>query len=88
MESYKELVFEQLEGQTPKEMYEYLVAQLEKIEQIKKWVKAYPVEVFPEPDFNLAARALANAGINLDAITASNYRYILRGIEGLFERDN
>jgi hypothetical protein len=44
------------------------------LEQIESWSRAYPLDVFPEPDFKKAAELLAVGGITLDAICASNMR--------------
>lgn len=50
---------------------------------IDTWAKAYPLSVFPEPDFALAAKLLKDGGITLDAVSASNMRHVLTGIQGL-----
>lgn len=46
------------------------------------WGEAYPVDVFAEPsedDFKKAAAALKAQGLTLDAISASNFRHVLKG---------
>lgn len=43
----------------------------EALNRIVQWADAYPVSVFPEPDFAKAAEVLANAGMTLDAILAA-----------------
>jgi hypothetical protein len=53
---------------------------IEKIEKIKDWSKAYPLDVFPEPDFKKAHKILKENGMTLDAISASNMRHVLNGI--------
>lgn len=50
---------------------------------IDTWAKAYPLSVFPEPDFVLAAKLLKAGGLTLDAVSASNMRHVLTGIQGL-----
>lgn len=48
--------------------------------QIDQWSQAYPLSVFPEPDFTKAAEALKAAGMTLDAISASNMRHVVEGV--------
>lgn len=48
--------------------------------QIADWAKAYPLSVFPEPDFAKAAELLSAGGITLDAISASNMRHAVEGV--------
>lgn len=44
------------------------------------WIEAYPLQVFPEPDFSKAHTLLQAGGMTLDAISASNMRYVLNGV--------
>lgn len=53
------------------------------LEALEAWANAYPVSVFPEPDFGKAREALKSAGISLDAISASNMRYVINGVREL-----
>ncbi len=55
---------------------------------ISEWCEAYPLEVFPEPDFTKAGKVLEDNGITLDAITASNMRRVLTAIQAMIEIDN
>lgn len=49
--------------------------------QISQWSRAYPLKVFPEPDFAIAAAVLAADGrVSLDAISASNMRHVVEGV--------
>lgn len=48
---------------------------------IKKWTQAYPLDVFPEPDFKKANEVLKQNGMGITSISASNMRHVLRGIE-------
>ena len=48
-------------------------------QRIVEWADAYPLSVFPEPDFKKAAAVLKAAGMTLDAISASNMRHCLKG---------
>ena len=56
-------------------------------EQIVGWCRAYPLEVFPEPDFAKAREALAVANITIDAVSASNMRHVTKGIEDLISAE-
>ena len=60
----------------------------EKIHKIKTWINAYPLSVFPEPDFQKAHKVLKQHGMTLDAISASNMRHVLEGIKNIIETDN
>lgn len=53
----------------------------EALERIDTWRNAYPLSVFPEPDLKRYAEVLKAAGLTLDAISASNMRHVLAGIE-------
>jgi hypothetical protein len=53
----------------------------EALHKIKSWANAYPVEVFHDPDFELARKLLSAGGITLDAISASNMRHVLDGVK-------
>lgn len=47
---------------------------------VERWLAAYPLEQFPEPDFIKAGKALWEAGQTLDAISASNMRHVLQRV--------
>jgi hypothetical protein len=55
----------------------------EGLEQIDQWSEAYPLDIFPEPDFKLARAALEGAGLTLDAVSASNIRHVVTGVGGI-----
>lgn len=55
----------------------------DKIHRIKTWINAYPLDVFPEPDFKKAHEILQQHGMTLDAISASNMRHVLNGIKDI-----
>jgi len=57
----------------------------DKLYRIKEWIDAYPLAVFPEPDFVKAAKVLEQNGMSLDSISASNMRYVLSGIKKIIE---
>ncbi len=48
--------------------------------EIEQWARAYPLDIFPEPDLEHAALALGNHGLTLDAISASNMRHVVSKI--------
>jgi len=50
--------------------------------RISQWCDAYPLDIFPEPDFKLARKGLKSVGITMDAVSASNMRHVLKGITG------
>jgi hypothetical protein len=52
----------------------------DKLHQIKSWCEAYPLGVFPEPNWRRAAMVLNDHGMTLDAISASNMRHVLKGV--------
>lgn len=53
------------------------------LERLHSWANAYPVRVFPEPDFGRAQELLQAGGMSLDAISASNMRHVLDGVREL-----
>lgn len=53
--------------------------------EIENWTKAYPLEVFPEPDFERARQLLEAGGITLDAVSASNMRHVINGVKGIVD---
>lgn len=48
--------------------------------RIVQWADAYPLTVFPEPDFKKAEEVLKAAGLSLTAISASNMRHVVEGV--------
>jgi len=54
-----------------------LTRRTEALEEIDSWAKAYPLEVFPEPDFKAVNEALKAAGLSLGAVSASNMRHVI-----------
>jgi len=51
-----------------------------KLFKLRQWAKAYPLDVFPEPDFKKAAEVLKDNGMTLDSISASNMRHVIEGV--------
>lgn len=78
MSEYDELVSEWVNS------YEIVRSENERLSnalyQIRVWANAYPVTVFPEPDWTKAAEALRVNGMTLDAVSASNMRHVLDGV--------
>lgn len=75
------------EGKSPHEIRRELEAQVERLEdalrKIFSWSQAYPVEMFPEPDFAKVRELLAAGGIAIDCVSASNMRHVIEGVEQL-----
>ena len=55
------------------------------LDKIESWAKAYPVSVFPEPDFAKAHKVLTENGMTLDAISASNMRHVLSQLQKMID---
>ena len=53
----------------------------EAVDELNEWALAYPVAVFPEPDFRNAHKALQTVGITIDAVSASNFRHVLKRVK-------
>lgn len=51
------------------------------LEQIQAWASAYPIEVFPEPNWAESAKVLKDAGLSLDAISAANMRHVITRVQ-------
>jgi hypothetical protein len=58
----------------------------EALEQIVQWSEAYPLSVFPEPDWKRAGDLLRAGGISLDAISASNMRHVVTEVGKIARR--
>lgn len=50
------------------------------LQRIVQWSKAYPLDIFPEPDLKKAAAVLKANGMTLDAISASCMRHVVEGV--------
>ena len=57
----------------------------DKLTMIENWCKAYPLDMFPEPDLKRAATILKAHGMRLDEISASNMRHVLTGIQKIID---
>ena len=52
----------------------------EALHRIAQWSRAYPLEVFPEPDLKRAHEVLTAHGMTLDAISAHVMRDLIVGV--------
>lgn len=52
----------------------------EALHRIESWSRAYPLEVFPEPDMKKARELLEAGGIMIDAISAHCMRHVVEGV--------
>jgi hypothetical protein len=50
------------------------------LERIVQWADAYPLDIFPEPDFKRVRELLAAGGITVDAVSASCMRRVIEGV--------
>jgi hypothetical protein len=53
---------------------------IEALIEIKNWGEAYPLEVFPEPDFKKAQELLKAGGMTIATISASNMRHVVKRV--------
>lgn len=44
---------------------------------LDNWLKAYPLDIFPQPDLTKAAELLKAGGLTLDAVSAEMARHVL-----------
>jgi hypothetical protein len=56
------------------------------LQKIADWSDAYPLDVFPEPDFKRVRELLATGGVTLDAVAASNMRHVVEGVGAIAKR--
>lgn len=57
----------------------------EALESLHQWSNAYPISVFPEPDFEKSHELLKAGGMTLDAISASNMRHVVNEVGRIVE---
>jgi hypothetical protein len=50
------------------------------LQRIVQWSEAYPLDIFPEPDWKSARKLLEAGGITLDAVAASCMRRVVEGV--------
>jgi hypothetical protein len=56
------------------------------LHQIDQWSQAYPIDVFPEPDFKRAGKLLRAGGVTLDSVSASCMRHVIIGVGEIARR--
>ena len=81
-------LFEELRLQVIVEKNEEIEALRDKLNEIKHWCMAYPIDIFPEPDFKEARKLLEAGGMTIDAISASNMRHVTTGIQKIIDGDD
>lgn len=55
-------------------------------DELLAWAEAYPLAVFPEPDFDKAHKILTENGMTLDSISASNMRHVITRVKEIILR--
>lgn len=55
----------------------YVMVSDEVMDRIKSWSEAYPLSVFPEPDFKKARKLLEAGDMTIDSVSASNMRHVI-----------
>lgn len=65
---------------SPDDMMERLERYEEALRRIEQWSLAYPLDIFPEPDFKRARELLEAGGQTLDAVSASAMRRVVEGV--------
>ena len=53
------------------------------LEKIASWADAYPVDIFPEPNFVRVNELLVAGGESLSCVSASNMRHVITGVGDL-----
>ena len=53
---------------------------METINLLQNWTKAYPLDMFPEPDLKLAQKLLTDGGVSYDALNAYSMRHVINGV--------
>ena len=71
--------FAALVAEAEREKYEDL------LHRIKSWAQAYPLSIFPEPDFKKAHEVLTANGMTLHAISASNMRHVITQVQKMVD---
>jgi hypothetical protein len=52
----------------------------EALERVRQWTEAYPLDIFPEPDWRKAKQLLEAGGMTLDSISAGAMRRVVDGL--------
>jgi hypothetical protein len=48
--------------------------------RIEAWSRAYPLDIFREPDWHKARELLEAGGITLDSVSAACMRHVIEGV--------
>ena len=83
---YKEL--NNVQRELINNLTEQLEQKQEKLDQIETWTRAYPLQIFPKPDYKKANEVLQKAGLSLGQITGGAMRHVLKGIIEIIEKNN
>ena len=60
----------------------------EALKRLEDWAKAYPVKIFHEPtkeEWHNIHFVLKDAGYSLDAVSASNMRHVITGVQDILD---
>jgi predicted P-loop ATPase/GTPase len=47
---------------------------------LRNWAKAYPLDMFPEPDLKLARKLLEDGGVNYSTLNVYSMRHVINGV--------
>lgn len=61
--------------------------QQERLRKVAQWIKAYPLESFPEPDLNKVQAVLLAGGLSLSEVSASNFRFVLNRLAKIVQSE-
>lgn len=64
----------------PEAMAELIDHLEEALQRIVQWSEAYPLDIFPEPDWKKARALLEAGGITLDSVSAHCMRHVVEGV--------
>lgn len=53
---------------------------------LQNWAKAYPLEMFPEPDLKLARKLLTDGGVSYGALNVYSMRHVINGVDNIIKQ--
>jgi hypothetical protein len=56
------------------------------LQELAGWVRAYPLDIFPEPDLKRAHELLQVGGMSIDVVSASAMRYLLVHVQEIVQK--
>ncbi|MBI5951882.1 MAG: hypothetical protein HY865_09510 [Chloroflexi bacterium] len=56
------------------------------LQELAVWAKAYPLDVFPEPDLKRAHKLLQAGGMTIDSVSASAMRHLLVRVQEIVRK--